>query len=172
MRTLAYALGSLGLLLTVLVSSISPAAAAHFGNSMATITGSADADATGQAVVNYADGHDSFNSRITVRNLEPGESYTFLVRNAAGVERVVCMDEASAQGTFTCSEQDLFADGFGLAIAVVRDSGGTEVAGGVFERRGNCREPNQAGSQCDAPGQSMSARPAWLQMPGFGHNQD
>lgn len=163
MRTLVYALGSLGLLLTVLVSSIAPSSAAHFGNSKAELTGSGDADATGQAVVNYADGHGTFNGRITVRNLEAGESYTFLVRSAAGVERVVCMDEANSQGTFACSEQDLFADGFGLVTAVVRDSEGNEVAAGVFARRGNCREPDQAGSQCEAPGQtSVTSRPAQL----------
>ncbi len=53
----------------------------------------------------------TFNGNITVSNLEPGETYTFLVRGAAG-EQVVCSGAASASGTFTCSAQKLTLAGF------------------------------------------------------------
>jgi len=49
---------------------------------------------------------------------------------------------------FTCNAQKLALPGF--AQAVVRDSAGMEDASGVFARRGNCRDPEQAGSLCEA----------------------
>ncbi|MDQ3644787.1 MAG: hypothetical protein M3356_04670 [Actinomycetota bacterium] len=127
------------------------ALAAHNGNNKAEITGTGDPDAAGQAVVNYSEGTGLFNGRITVRNLEPGETYRFFVRGAGG-ERLVCEGEANRQGVFTCNAQQIALPGF--TQAVVRDSAGTEVASGVFARRGNCRDPEQAGSLCKAPGQN------------------
>lgn len=52
----------------------------------------------------------------------------------------------------TCNAQKLTLPGF--TRAVVRDSAGMEDASGVFARRGNCRDPDQAGSLCKAPGQN------------------
>ena len=126
------------------------AVAAHNGNNRAAITGTGDPDATGQAVVNYSEGRGDFNGTITVRNLNPGETYSFYVRRGT-VEQLICSGEANDQGVFTCAEQLLPLNGF--SAAVVRDSQGVEVATGVFDRRGNCRDPQQAGSQCSAPGQ-------------------
>ena len=127
------------------------ALAAHNGNNKAEITGTSDPDAGGQAIVNYSEGTGKFNGRITVRNLEPGETYQFFVRGPSG-ERLVCEGEANSQGVFTCNAQKLALPGF--AQAVVRDSAGMEDASGVFARRGNCRDPDQAGSLCKAPGQN------------------
>ncbi len=126
------------------------ALAAHNGNNKAEITGIGDPDAGGQAIVNYSEGTGKFNGRITVRNLEPGETYRFFVRGSG--ERLVCEGEANSQGVFTCNAQKLALPGF--TQAVVKDSAGTEVASGVFARRGNCRDPDQAGSLCKAPGQN------------------
>ncbi len=120
---------------------------AHNGNNRAELSGTGDADASGVAIVNYSEGRGTFNGNITVSDLEPGETYTFLVRGAGG-EQVICSGEASASGTFTCSAQKLTLAGF--TTAVVRDSAGVEVASGVFARRGNCRDPEQAGSLCEA----------------------
>ena len=159
MRTLLYALGSLGLLLTVLFSSVSPTSAAHNGNNKASIAGTGDADATGNAIVNYREGTGTFNGSITVRNLAANGTYTFSVRTP-GPETVICSGEANGGGVFTCSAQDLTLPGFGMAI--VRDSTGAEVATGTFARRGNCRDPEQAGSQCMAPGQNMSGSTGWF----------
>ena len=80
--------------------------------------------------------------------------YTFLVRRADGTEVAICDETANKQGRFSCSgkQVDVPAPGF-----VIRDMFGMEVAFGAFtadERRGNCREPDQAGSLCTAPGQS------------------
>ena len=127
------------------------AGAAHNGNNKAALTGTGDPDATGQAIVNYREGTGTFNGTITVSNLTPGEMYTFLVRRGA-VETVVCSGTANSSGVFTCSAQDLALPGF--VMAVVRDSAGIEVATGTFARRGNCRDADQAGSQCAAPGQT------------------
>ncbi|CAN5524422.1 hypothetical protein BH24CHL9_BH24CHL9_12920 [soil metagenome] len=119
---------------------------AHKGNNRANLTGTGDPDASGHAIVNYSEGRGTFNGTITVADLVPGETYTFLVRLTG--EQVICSGTANSQGTFRCSEQHLVLSGFGSAV--VRDSGGVEVASGLFARRGNCRDPNQAGSQCKA----------------------
>ncbi len=114
------------------------AGAAHNGNNKAELTGTGDPDATGQAIVNYREGTGTFNGTITVRNLDAGETYSFFIRGATG-ETLICTGTANSSGVFTCSAQDLPLPGFGMAV--VRDSAGTEVATGVFERRGNCRDP-------------------------------
>ena len=138
--------------LAVLASLVGPASAAHNGNNRAEITGSADADATGQAIVNYSEGRGDFNANITVSNLTPGATYSFFVRSAAGVETLICTGVADSQGVFTCNAQHLTLGGFGRAV--VRDSAGVMVASGAFDRRGNCRDPEQAGSLCEASGHS------------------
>jgi hypothetical protein len=120
---------------------------AHNGNNRAELSGTGDADALGVAIVNYSEGQGTFNGNITVSNLTPGSTYTFLVRGTSG-ERTICSGTADAAGTFTCSAQKLTLPGFGTAV--VRDSAGREVASGVFARRGNCRDEDQAGSQCEA----------------------
>lgn len=140
-------LGAMTFLLAMLVSTVSIGTAAHNGNNRAEIVGPGDPDASGRAIVNYREGTGTFYGSITVRNLNPGDTYTFLVRGAMG-EQVICSGEANDQGVFTCSEQNLTLNGFGTAV--VRDSTGAEVASGVFERRGNCRDRDQAGSQCEA----------------------
>lgn len=120
---------------------------AHNGNNRAELTGTGDPDATGVAIVNYSEGKGTFNGNVTVSNLTPGETYTFLVRGATG-ERTICSGTADAAGTFSCSAQGLTLPGFGTAV--IRDASGAEVATGVFQRRGNCRDADQAGSQCEA----------------------
>ncbi len=86
-----------------------------------------------------------------MRNLDPGETYRFFVRRGA-TETLVCEGEANRQGLFTCNAQQIELPGF--VEAVVRDSAGMEDASGVFARRGNCRDPEQMGSLCKAPGQN------------------
>ena len=131
------------------------AMAAHLGNSQADIAGAVDPDATGQATVNYSDGTGLFNGTINVANLNPGETYTFSVRRANGTEVVFCSGVAKQNGRFTCHGTQVDVPAPGFTMAVVRNSLGIEVANGLFdERRGNCRAPDQAGSQCTAPGQS------------------
>ncbi|HVM17982.1 MAG TPA: CHRD domain-containing protein [Gaiellaceae bacterium] len=122
------------------------ALAAHNGNNKAELSGAG----TGTAVVNYSKGQGTFNGTITVRGLMPSTEYSFHVSGAgAGTAgRLICSDTSDSSGTFTCSAQKLTLPGF--TTAQVRTADGTVVASGVFERRGNCRDPEQAGSQCKA----------------------
>jgi len=128
------------------------AIAAHNGNNSAELSGTGDPDASGKAIVNYSEGRGKFNGTITVQNLNPGETYRFFVQRGALAPQLICSDEANSQGTFTCQAQLLTLNGFNMAV--VRNAAGVEVAKGTFERRGNCRDPDQAMSQCTAPGQN------------------
>lgn len=135
----------------VFAVAVPTALAAHNGNNSAQLTGTGDPDATGNAILNYSEGRGDFNGTTTVRNLVAGATYSFFVRRPNGAEVLVCSGEANSQGTFTCQAQHLTLPGF--TKAVVRNAAGVEVALGTFERRGNCRDPEQAGSLCAAPGQ-------------------
>ncbi len=148
MQTRIRLLGGLALILVLTLGAVSPAGAAHEGNNKGNVSG--DGGAHGQAIVNYSMGTDTFNGQITVSHLTPGETYTFSVVTP-GPLTPICSGEANGGGTFTCSAQGLDLPGF--TNIVVTDSSGNEVASGTFARRGNCRSPQQGGSQCDAPGQ-------------------
>ena len=130
------------------------ASAAHNGNNAAELSGTGDSDATGTAIVNYSAGRGNFNGTITVQNLEAGASYGFVARfQQPGFpieDTLICSGEANQQGTFTCQAQHFTLGRFGRAV--VLDSAGDVVAAGTFERRGNCRDPEQFMTQCDAPG--------------------
>lgn len=130
------------------------ALAAHNGNNAAELSGTGDPDATGKAIVNYSEGSGDFNGTITVQNLEPGATYSFFARfQAPGFpieDTLICSGEADLQGTFTCQAQHFTLGRFGMAV--VLDAAGDVVAAGTFERRGNCRDPEQFMTQCEAPG--------------------
>jgi hypothetical protein len=147
MQTIVRRLGGLALIVALMLGTVSPAGAAHNGNSKANIAG--DGGVHGQAVVNYSEGTGTFHGRITVSHLTPGETYTFAVERP-GPRTEICSGEANAGGTFTCSAQGLTLPGF--SDVVVTDSSGETVASGTLVRRGNCRDPQQGGSQCMAPG--------------------
>jgi hypothetical protein len=123
-----------------------PAQAAHEGNNRAELSGSA----AGTALVNYAKGNGSWTAGARVAGLAPG-TYTFTVTSPNGMTVMpVCTFEADGRGTDGCSARLEVLGGF--ATAEIRDAGGTVVSSGRFDRRGNCREADQAGSQCEAPG--------------------
>jgi hypothetical protein len=129
------------------------ASAAHNGNNRAELGPGTDANASGVAIVNYSEGRGAFNGSVTVSGLEPGASYTFVVRLGANevTDQTICSGTADTAGTFTCNAQHVTLSGF--SVAVLEDALGGDVATGTFARRGNCRDPQQGGSQCDAPGQ-------------------
>ncbi len=156
MRLLKIGFAALMLVAVVVSGIASSASAAHNGNNRAAVEGTeVDADAIGRAVVNYSEGQGTFNGTITVRNLEPGETYTFQVSGAASGDGVdVCEGVANSQGTFSCSFQDMELPGF--AGVEVEDEDGNVVATGTFERAGNCRDADQAGSLCVAPGRNKN----------------
>jgi hypothetical protein len=151
MRRICVALAS-SFAFVALVAVPGNAFAAHNGNSKAELTGTGDPDAQGTALVNYSKGEDDYNAQVLVFNLDPGETYEYRLRRTDGTEVTVCGDTANDQGTFTCSGQHIEFSGLGFTGAAVYDSSNTQVAAGGFpldRRRGNCRDPDQAFSQCE-----------------------
>lgn len=132
----------------------SPALAAHNGNNKAALSG--PTGATGDAIVNYSEGTGTFSSTVNVSGLAPG-SYTFTVSLNGNNVQIICGFVVDGSGRSGCSDQDRALAGFNRAE--IRDASGAVVASGDFARRGNCRDADQAGSQCeanDAPGQTGS----------------
>lgn len=136
-----------------LLGIASPASAAHFGNNKAALVGDG---VTGTAIVNYSEGTGTFNGSARVSGLEEG-TYTFQVVSPNGMTATpICTFTADGNGTDGCSANGLTLGGFATA-EIVDDTNNTVVASGTFERRGNCRDADQAGSQCkanDAPGRN------------------
>jgi hypothetical protein len=147
---------ALAIAAVALLGIASPASAAHFGNNKAELTGTApDSAITGTATVNYSEGRGTFNGTTRVSGLEPNTEYTFRVNGAPDGQKI-CTFTTDANGAGGCSEQGLMLDGFGKA-QIVNETTNVVVASGDFARRGNCRDRDQAGSQCeanDAPGRN------------------
>ncbi len=129
------------------------ALAAHNGNNRAELAGAGGI--TGVAIVNYSEGQGDFNGNVSASGLMPNTSYSFYVAGAgAGTAGVlICSGTSDAAGVFTCSAQHKPLPGFSRA-EIRLGTTTTVVAMGTFERRGNCRDPEQGGSQCVAPGQN------------------
>lgn len=129
-----------------------PAMAAHNGNNKAPLSGEGT---SGTALVNYSEGTGTFSGTSSVKGLNPGETYSYNVVSPNGqVVTEVCTFVADG-GSDGCSFQGTKLGGF--ASATIEDDLGNVVASGTFERRGNCRDRDQGGSQCeanDAPGQN------------------
>ena len=137
------------------------ASAVHFGNNKADLIGTgSETDASGKAILNFVDaggdaeGDDEFNGNARLTNLVPGGSYTFYANGAGGVKTAVCSGAANAQGTFQCTAQKV-AINHGFRSVSVEDVFGNVVARGSFDadpngQRGNCRFPDQAGSECES----------------------
>jgi hypothetical protein len=130
-----------------------PASAAHNGNNRADLAGDG---ITGRSVANYIAGSDKgageshthgFNVSAQVRGLDAG-AYTLQVRSPNGqVVTPVCDFVATGRGSAGCQEN---LDLGGFLTAEIADAAGTVVASGVYDRAGNCRDPQQAGTQCEA----------------------
>ncbi|MEO7296018.1 MAG: hypothetical protein ABIZ57_07730 [Candidatus Limnocylindria bacterium] len=135
--------------LALLIVGVTPVLGAHNGNNKATLAGGA----TGNAIVNYSEGTGTFSGTVTTDGLEPGD-YTFQVSLNGTNRTVICEFTVSQDGTRDgCSANGLTLSGFNTAEIV--DDNGDVVASGIFARRGNCRDADQAGSLCeanDAPG--------------------
>lgn len=109
--------------------------------------------------------------------LAPGAGYSVVVKRGEGDgevvpgnrDRIICTFTATSSGTGTCTGR--FLELRALAVAQLKDAAGTIVAqatrtgapipaGGTFTTAapgeitsdGGCREPEQGGSQCAAPG--------------------
>ncbi len=131
-----------------------PAMAAHNGNNKAALSGASGG--TGDAIVNYSEGTSTFSSSVNTSGLEDGV-YEFTVSLNGGRVQTICsfvVDGSSREG---CSNQGQALNGFNMAE--IRQAG-VVVISGTFARRGNCRDADQGGSQCEAnsaPGQTSGA---------------
>ncbi len=120
-----------------------PAAAAHNGNNKGDFDGS---PATGSATINYSEGQGTFNGSLNVKGLQDGD-YTFAV-SLNGANRTELCDFTAGNGRQGCSFNGRELPGFNLAE--ILDADGNVVDSAVLARRGNCRDPQQGGSQCEA----------------------
>lgn len=143
------------LLLAFAVSFAPSAYAAHESNNFAELSGAGDV--SGNAHVNYIKGTEGWSSTVSVFGLTSGNYVYAVRRTAAGAFQTICAFTADGRGRDGCSDQDAVLAGFTEAVIVedtngngIADSGETVVASGVFERRGVCREPDQAGAE-DCP---------------------
>ena len=125
-----------GLLLGFMALTFSVASADHLSNNRAELSGDG---VSGEAIVNYVRGTQSWTSTTTVSGLEAGE-YTFAVNLNGGAPTIVCTFMADGTGDAGCTDQD--ADIPGFNTAVILDSNGDVVADGIFERRGGGRVSN------------------------------
>jgi len=109
--------------------------------------------------------------------LQPGTTYRVVVAKGAGTgamvpgtdPRIICTFTATVSGTGTCTGRFLelramavaqLQNNLGEVVAQATRTGAPNPAGGKFTTaapgaitsKGGCREPEQAGSQCTAPG--------------------
>ena len=164
------------LLAAVVVGGLAalPALATHESNNTLTfapVAASPSPDASGAGVINYVKGlsgdepNTAWTSSFRFQGLAPNATYTVVVRGRFAdptVFSAICSFTTDAAGAGSCSEQ--FTGLQRLAIAQLRIGGaaGTPVlqatrqavvAGpGEIVSRGDCREPDQGGSICQAPG--------------------
>lgn len=139
-RTRGLRAGLLAAVISVVVAL--PAFAAHNGNNRATF----DGDTSGTAVVNYSEGRGTFNGTLNVSGLDDGD-YSFAVSLNGTNRQALCSFEAGS-GRTGCSVTDRALPGFNLAE--VLDADGDVVDSAVFDRGGNCRDPQQGGSLCES----------------------
>lgn len=151
--------------------------AAHESNNklvFAPVAGSPSPDASGSGAINYikgASGEESgtaWSSAFRFTGLTPGETYSVVVRGRfadAAAFSGICTFSANAAGVGACRSEFLGLQR--LAIAQLRLGGetGTPVlqatrqavvpgGPGSITSDGGCREPDQMGNTCAAPGQS------------------
>ena len=140
------------MILGVMFGGASSAFAAHESNNRANLLGAGGV--SGTAIVNYVKGTEGWSSNVSVFGLASGD-YVFAVRRtAAGAFQTICAFTADGVGRDGCSDQDAVLAGFTEAVIVqdvngngIADAGETVVASGIFERRGVCRAPDQAGRE-------------------------
>lgn len=118
---------------------------------------------------------------LSFTGLDAGTSYVVVVKRGAGdgdavpgsSDRTICTFTASSSGTGTCvgrflelralavaQLQQVMASGPTVVVAQATRTGAPNPAGGTFTAaapgeitsKGGCREPEQGGSQCTAPG--------------------
>lgn len=162
------------LLVAICLGSLTalPALASHEGNNALTfapVAGSASPDGSGAGIVNYVKGRSTeepdtlWTSSFHFAGLAPDTTYT-VVLFMAGVPRSgICTFTSNAIGQGGCTSKFETLDRFGSAQLRLGGEGGTpvlqatrhatgDIGPGEIISHGNCREPDQLRSLCDAPG--------------------
>lgn len=137
----------------------------------APVAGSPSPDAAGSGVINYIKGTSgeepdtSWSSTFRFSGLTADTAYTVVVRGRfldPGAFSGICSFTTNGSGTGSCASQ--FTGLQRLAIAQLRLGGATGAAvlqatrqavvtgPGSITSDGGCREPDQAGNTCTAPG--------------------
>ncbi len=167
-------------LAAVPVLALAPAAfAAHESNNRLDFDAVGTSSADGAGTINYVKGASDgtedgsvWQQSLRFTGLEPGSSYSVVVLKGEGDgdevpgsgPRTICEFTATDSGTGSCTGR--FLELRALAVAQLQDDAGdviaqasrtgaaglTAEAPGEITSKGGCREPEQAGSQCDAPG--------------------
>lgn len=167
MRTLLF------LLVAVCLGGLAalPALASHEGNNeltFAPVVNSPSPEASGAGIVNYVKGQSTvepdttWTSSFHFAGLAPNTAYT-VVLFAFGVPKGVCAFTSNENGHGGCTSTFTSLDRFGSAQLRLGGDAGTPVlqatrhaTGGIgpgeIVARGDCREPDQLRSLCDAPG--------------------
>ena len=176
MRNLCRVLAVIGVSAVAVVSQVLPAAASHESSNhltFAPVAGSIEPGAAGTGIINYVKGTSGvepdtqWTSSFRFDGLTSGASYTVVVKGRFADPTAfsgICGFTADVAGTGSCSSQ--FTGLQRLAVAQLRVGGETGVAvlqatrqavvsgPGTIISRGGCREPDQAGSTCVAPGRN------------------
>ena len=160
--------------LVMLLALPASALAAHESNNKLTfapVAGSPSPDAAGGGVINYIKGisgeepDTAWSSSFRFNGLAPATAYTVVVRGRfadATAFSAICDFTTNGAGSGGCQSNFLGLQRLAIAQLRLGGVGGTPVlqatrqavvAGpGAITSDGGCREPDQAGSTCDAPG--------------------
>ena len=169
MRKLIALLGLVALL-ALPVSAL----AAHESNNklaFAPVARSIAPDGAGSGVINYIKGASgaepdtAWSSAFRFTGLAPDTAYTIVVRGRFAdptVFSAICEFTTNASGIGTCQSQFLGLQRLAIAQLRLGGVGGTPVlqatrqavvsGPGSITSDGGCREPDQGGSTCEAPG--------------------
>ena len=123
----------------LLALSALTASAAHESNNSASLSGD-DLFASGNVIVNYIAGKESWAASGSVKNLPEG-MYMLVVRfnsgGTIGPFQTVCLLETNGRGDATCGNRMFDLGGFHEALVV--DMDGNILLSGFFDRRGGNR---------------------------------
>lgn len=177
-RALALAALTLGASSALLVGAPAAMAAHESSNhlSYAPVAGSATPDASGRGIINYVKGisgeepDTEWTSSFRFSGLVPDATYTVIVRGrfaAPTAPSAICSFTTTASGSGGCGAQftgllrlavsqlvtGSTADGTPVLQATRQGIPGVSGPGSITSS-GGCREPDQAGSTCTAPGRN------------------
>jgi hypothetical protein len=149
-----------------------PALASHEANNALTfapVASSPSPDASGEGIVNYVSGQSTsepdtaWTSSFHFSGLAGNTTYTIVLFMAGVPHSGICSFTSNVIGNGGCSSTFGTLDRFGSAQLRLGGEAGTpvlqatrhatgDVGPGEIIARGDCREPDQLRSLCDAPG--------------------